>query len=50
VAAARVLLAEDEMLIRLMTAEYLRDEGFEVVEAWDGDQGRRMKFLSPAAP
>lgn len=41
-AAARVLIAEDEMLIRLMTAEYLRDEGFEVVEAWDGDEAARL--------
>ncbi len=41
-AAARVLLAEDEMLIRLMTAEHLRDEGFEVVEAWDGDEAARL--------
>jgi len=42
VAAARVLLAEDEVLIRLVAAEYLRDEGFEVVEAWDGDEAARL--------
>ncbi len=41
-AAAWVLLAEDEMLIRLVAAEYLRDEGFEVVEAWDGDEAARL--------
>ena len=40
--AARVLLVEDEGLIRLVTAEYLRDEGFEVVEAWDGDEAARL--------
>jgi len=42
VAAARVLLAEDEVLIRLVAAEHLRDEGFEVVEAWDGDEAARL--------
>lgn len=41
-AAARVLLVEDEFLIRLVTAELLRDEGFEVVEAWDGDVARGL--------
>lgn len=41
-AAARVLLAEDEALIRLVAAEHLRDEGFEVVEAWDGDEAARL--------
>ena len=40
--AARVLLAEDEVLIRLVAAEYLRGEGFEVVEAWDGDEAARL--------
>ena len=39
---ARILLVEDEGLIRLVTAEYLRDEGFEVVEAWDGDEAARL--------
>jgi len=42
VAVARVLLAEDEVLIRLVAAEHLRDEGFEVVEAWDGDEAARL--------
>jgi len=37
-ATARVLLVEDEVLIRLVTAEMLRDEGFEVVEAQHGDE------------
>lgn len=41
-AAARILLVEDEGLIRLMTAEILRDEGFEVVEAWNGDEAARL--------
>ena len=42
VTAARVLLVEDEVLIRLVAAELLRDEGFEVVEAWDGDEARGL--------
>ncbi len=37
-AAIRVLLVEDEGLIRMMTAEFLQDEGFEVTEARDGDE------------
>ena len=41
-AAARVLLVEDEALIRLVTAEILRDEGFEVFEARDGDEARTL--------
>ncbi len=34
----RVLLVEDEPLIRLVAAELLHEEGFEVVEAEDGTQ------------
>ena len=41
-ATTRVLLVEDESLIRLVTADYLRDEGFEVVEARDGDEAARL--------
>ena len=41
-ATARVLLVEDEGLIRLAAAEVLQDEGFEVVEAWDGDEAVRL--------
>ena len=41
-ATARVLFVEDEGLIRLVTADYLRDEGFEVVEARDGDEAARL--------
>ena len=40
--AVRVLLVEDEGLIRMVTADYLRDEGFEVVEARDGDEAARL--------
>ena len=41
-ATARVLLVEDEGLIRLVTAEILRVEGFEVVEARTGDEAARL--------
>ncbi|NPD70238.1 response regulator (plasmid) [Lichenicola cladoniae] len=40
--AIRILFAEDEGLIRMMTAESLRDEGFDVVDAWDGDEPVRL--------
>jgi len=42
VAAVRVLLVEDEDLIRLVTSEILQNEGFEVVEAWNGDEAARL--------
>ena len=41
-AVVRVLLVEDEGLIRLVAAEALHDEGFEVVEAWNGDDAVRL--------
>lgn len=41
-AAVRILLVEDEGLIRMMTSEFLQDEGFEVTEAWDGDEAARL--------
>lgn len=34
----RILVVEDEFLIRLTIAEVLGDEGFEVLEAEDGEQ------------
>lgn len=42
VASMRVLLVEDERLLRMMAAEYLQDEGFEITEAWDGDEAIRL--------
>ncbi len=39
---AKVLLVEDEGLIRMMVAEFLQDEGFDVAEAWDGDEAVRL--------
>lgn len=41
-AAIRVLLVEDEGLIRMVAAEFLQDEGFEVTEAWDGDEAASL--------
>lgn len=41
-AAVRVLLVEDEGLIRLMAAETLSGEGFEVIEARNGDEAARL--------
>lgn len=40
--ATRVLLVEDEFLIRMILAEALADEGFEVVEAASGDEAARL--------
>jgi CheY-like chemotaxis protein len=40
--SVRVLLVEDEGIIRLMTTEMLEEEGFEVVEARDGDEAVRL--------
>ena len=40
--AIRVLLVEDESLIRLLASEALQDEGFEVVEARDGDEAAKL--------
>ena len=40
--AARILLVEDESLIRLIASEALQDEGFEVVEAHNGDEALKL--------
>ena len=39
---AKVLLVEDEGLIRMVMAEFLQDEGFDVMEAWNGDEAVRL--------
>ena len=44
---ARVLLVEDEFLIRLILAEALTDAGLEVVEAAGGVEGIKCLDLSP---
>ncbi len=41
-AGKRVLVVEDEALVRLILAETLEDEGFEVVEAATGDEAARL--------
>jgi CheY-like chemotaxis protein len=33
-----VLVVEDELIVRMTIAEYLRDEGYEVIEASNADQ------------
>jgi len=38
----RVLLVEDEGLIRLMTEEFLWENGFEVVETWNGEEAAKL--------
>jgi CheY-like chemotaxis protein len=38
----RVLLVEDEVLLREILADELRDEGFDVVEAGTGDEAIRL--------
>jgi CheY-like chemotaxis protein len=38
----RVLLVEDELLIRLLAAEVLHEEGFKVIEAADGTQAVQL--------
>jgi len=40
--AARVLLAEDEPIVRRLLAHGLRSQGYEVVEAEDGDAAMRL--------
>ncbi len=34
-----ILLVEDEVLIRMLLAELLRDKGYQVIEAANGDEG-----------
>jgi DNA-binding response OmpR family regulator len=46
--AGKLLLVEDEHLLRGLIAQFLRDEGFEVVEAADGSQG--VSFFSAMRP
>jgi DNA-binding response OmpR family regulator len=36
------LIVEDDSLLRITTASYLRDEGFDVIEAADADQAIRV--------
>jgi DNA-binding response OmpR family regulator len=39
---ARILLVDDEILIRQLLAEVLRDAGFDVVEARNADEAMRL--------
>ena len=38
----KVLLVEDEGIIRMTMAEFLEDEGYDVMEARDGDEAVRL--------
>ena len=40
--ATRILLVEDEGLIRMIAADILRAGGFDVVEAWDSTEAARV--------
>jgi DNA-binding response OmpR family regulator len=46
--AGKLLLVEDEHLLRGLIAQFLRAEGFEVVEAADGSQG--VDFFASMKP
>ncbi len=38
----QILVVEDEILIRMVLAETLRNAGFQVIEASDGDEAQRV--------
>jgi DNA-binding response OmpR family regulator len=46
--AGKLLLVEDEHLLRSLIAQFLRTEGFEIVEAADGSQG--IDLFATAGP
>ena len=41
-ASLTVLVAEDEVLLRLMISDHLRESGFNVLEAANGDEARKI--------
>jgi CheY-like chemotaxis protein len=43
----RVLVVDDEALVRMMAVDYLEDAGFEVIEARDGAQALQMLTQNP---
>ena len=43
-----ILVVEDEMLIRMLLSDGLRDEGYRVIEACDGDEA--LVILDTVAP
>jgi len=47
-AAGTLLVVEDEVLIRTLMCDFLRGEGFTVIEAADADEGQQV--LRSAAP
>ena len=49
ISATRVLIVEDEFLIRLMLSESLADEGYNVAEASSADEALRILAADPAS-
>ena len=45
--APRILVVEDEFLIRMVVSDHLRDAGFTVIEAFNGDEA--LKILGSGA-
>ena len=37
-----ILVVEDEVLIRVSTAEQLRDNGYRILEAWNADEAKAL--------
>lgn len=37
-----ILVVEDEVMIRMLMADVLRDEGYQVIEAANGDEGKDL--------
>lgn len=42
-----ILLVEDEILIRLVTADGLRDDGYQVIEAANADEAKAILATEP---
>jgi CheY-like chemotaxis protein len=45
--ATKIVIAEDEVLLRLMLADVLREQGFEVFEAADADEAIAILKCAP---
>lgn len=44
---SKIVVADDEIGIRLLIAEVLEEAGFEVLEAWDGTEAVRLIKATP---
>jgi CheY-like chemotaxis protein len=45
--ATRILVVEDEVLLRIMTAEVLRSEGYQVLEAANAEEAKKLLNAVP---